>query len=132
MQLFEEWLVNDTRSPITQFIESELLSELIRNTNNKRLFSCLEELKEVFEFYEILKMTFKMSLALLHHTGTPIQIWCQHCFGYQQTRRTGDYLKSLAKALERKERRLSGTILYEVTRAEKAKSVCKIFTKSWK
>ena len=71
MQLFEEWLVNDTRSPITQFIESELLSELIRNTNNKRLFSCLEELKEVFEFYEILKMTFKMSLALLHHTGTP-------------------------------------------------------------
>ena len=71
MQLFEEWLVNDTRSPITQFIESELLSELIRNTNNKRLSSCLEELKEVFEFYEILKMTFKMSLALLHHTGTP-------------------------------------------------------------
>ena len=55
MQSFEVWLVenNDARSPITQFKESELLSELIRNPSNETLSSYLEELeKEVFEFYK--------------------------------------------------------------------------------
>ena len=27
----------------------------------------------------VLRMKLKMSLVLLHHIGTPIQIWCKHC-----------------------------------------------------
>ena len=45
--------VNDASSPITQFIESKFLSELVRNLNNETLSSCLGELeKELYEFYE--------------------------------------------------------------------------------
>ena len=37
IQSFEEWLVEDASSPITQFQESELLSELTRNSMQRSL-----------------------------------------------------------------------------------------------
>ena len=44
--------VNDANSPITRFKKSKLVSELIRNPNNETLSSYLEQMEEVFEFYE--------------------------------------------------------------------------------
>ena len=81
IQSFEEWLVevNDASSPITQFQESELLSELTRNSMQRSLHTLKNLRKKFLGFMNILRIRFKVSLALLHHTGTPIWIWCKHC-----------------------------------------------------
>ena len=64
----------------------------------------------------VLRMKFKMSLVLLHHNETPIQVKCKQCL--TTSRYIGQVAESSTKALERKERRVSGAIHYEVKRRE--------------
>ena len=92
IQSFEEWLVevNDASTPFTQFKESELLSELIRNPNNEAVSSCLEELeKEVFQFHE------RFENEIQSEFGSTASYWNSYLFmvqtllDYQRSRRTG-------------------------------------------
>ena len=93
MQLFKEWLgdVNDDSSTITQFKESELLSELIRNPNNETLSSYLEEMEEVFEFYECFEN------KIHNEFGPTVSYWksyldmVQTLLDYQWSLRTEDW-----------------------------------------
>ena len=79
IQSFEEWLVeaNDASTPFTQFKESELLSET--QIMKQSLHALKNWRKKFFSSMNVSRMKFKVSLVLLHHTGTPIYSWCKHC-----------------------------------------------------
>ena len=84
--------VNDASSTITQFKESELLSELTRSLNNETLSSYLEELeKEVFELYE------HFQNEIQNEFGPTASYWnsyldmVQRLLDYQRSLRTSDW-----------------------------------------
>ena len=93
--------VNDASSPITQFIESKFLMELVRNLNNETLSSCLGELeKELHEFYE------RFENEIQNEFGSTASYWnskldmVQTLLDYQRSLRTGDwdlYLRATEK-----------------------------------
>ena len=95
--------VNDASSPITQFIKSKLLSELVRNLINETLSSCLGELeKELYEFYE------RFENEIQNEFGSTASYWnckldmVQTLLDYQRSLRTGDwdlYLRATEKML---------------------------------
>ena len=83
----------------------------------KRSLHALKNWRKKFQSsMNVLRMTFKMSLVLLHHNETPIQVWCKQCL--TTSRYLGQVAESSTKALKRKERSVSGAIHYEVKRRE--------------